>query len=76
MLGRHNIMYVILSFSFFIFVILSYLSSTLVTMVMTHGDNEISLLQSYFTDFSKKSIGLYLALLKHFSTTSFHLKAL
>ena len=62
MLGRHNIMYVILSFSFFIFVILSSLSLTLVTTVMTRGDNEISLLQKLFTDFSKKSVGLYLVL--------------
>ena len=55
-------MYVILSFSFFIFVILSSLSLTLVTTVMTRGDNEISLLQKLFTDFSKKSVGLYLVL--------------
>lgn len=68
MLGRHSIMYVILSFSFFLFVILSYLGLTLVTMVMTDGDNEISLLQSYFTDFSKKSVRLNFGAIK----TLFH----
>ena len=40
----------------------SSLSLTLVTTVMTRGDNEISLLQKLFTDFSKKSVGLYLVL--------------
>ena len=51
MLGRHNIMYVILSFSF----CHSFLSKFDIGYNgMTDGDNEISLLQSYVTDFSKK----------------------
>lgn len=37
-------------------------------MVMTDGDSEISLLQSYFTDFSKKSVRLYFGAIK----TLFH----
>ena len=68
MLGRHNIIYVILSFSFFTFVILSSLSLTLVTTVMTRGDNEISLLQKLFHRFQQNICRVILGAIK----TLFH----